>query len=50
MEFHNNFTYNLGFGIMNQDLYSFIPYTVVTLLAVAVFWSQSTQPNDLLNP
>ncbi|QPC80045.1 hypothetical protein HYE68_010797 [Fusarium pseudograminearum] len=35
---------------MNQDLYSFIPYTVVTLLAVAVYWSQSTQPSDLLNP
>jgi hypothetical protein len=35
---------------MNQAPDSLTPYALVTLLAVIVYWSQFTQPKDLLNP
>ncbi|KAM0499443.1 hypothetical protein ACHAP8_005599 [Fusarium lateritium] len=37
-------------NLIDQTPDSLIPYALVTLLAVMVYWSQFTQPKDLLNP
>ncbi|KAL3595390.1 hypothetical protein FPOAC2_09716 [Fusarium poae] len=50
MDFHNNTTHRLRSDLMDQTTNSLIPYALVTLMAVMVYWSQFTQPKDLLNP
>ncbi|KAL6914656.1 hypothetical protein FSST1_012416 [Fusarium sambucinum] len=50
MNSHNDTTQRMRSNLMDQTPDSLIPYALVTLLAVMVYWSQFTQPKDLLNP
>jgi hypothetical protein len=50
MNSQNATTDHLVSGLMDKAPDSLLPYVFVTLVAVVVYWSQFTQPKDLLNP
>src|SRR6478735_3830751 len=50
MNSYNQTTDNLGPGSMSIAIVSYIPYAIITFLAILISWSQFSQPQDLLNP